>query len=48
MELPTGLYKKEEITATFKVGVLEVTVQKDRNHKAAPVEQEVPITTNKE
>lgn len=46
MELPPGLYTKEQITANFKDGVLEVSVPKDTNHKAALPEQEVPIMVN--
>lgn len=43
MELPPGLYKKEQITANIKNGLLEVSVPKDGSSKASLPEQEIPI-----
>jgi HSP20 family protein len=45
MELPPGKYGKEQITADFKDGVLEVCVPKDGSQKATQAELEIPINT---
>lgn len=46
MELPPGLYIKDKIAATFKDGLLEVTIPKDVSQKAAQTEQEISIKVN--